>query len=310
MAVVAGLASASGGAAAAPPSAIFDASAPHVDIESLGPGLSTAWLRAGRRDGISAGESYLCRAAGGQPVARLDVRLVDVEFSFCAVTPLVADLALAPGQRAQRWSGAGGGRAETVVSAVVYVRDAQAGRESTWMAAAAGKTEVEQIIWIAAPPASADLPEPRFDVHRAGEYVAHALVERRDERFWYARTMPAASAGPVRVGDDVRVRLPWDCRRGRLTARVFETAPQVLINAGELDGLTPGETATIRRDGRVVAGAVVADVQPTYAVLLPAARPTTNPAAAPPAPLEAPARLDEVHFESGLSPGDDEGAAR
>lgn len=235
-------------------------------VDSIGPGARMVWVAAGERQEVSVGDVWL-RRGGGQPLARLEAFFVTPSLTACRVVPLVSDLRLAAGDGVSRWPTPAARRAGLVRSAVAFVEEA-------------GDA---QMLWIAAPPGTDPQAAASVDVFRDGRYVAFAPIERRDDRFWFARTLPAAAAGPARVGDDVRVRSGASVAAS-LTARVFRMTPEPLITAGEQDGLAAGVAGEVYRDNRRIGSVRVVSVQPTYAVV------RAEPAEAV---LE---RLDEVRF--------------
>ena len=121
-------------------------------------------------------------------------------------------------------------------------------------------------VWIAAP-RHVDVPdETRVEIHRRGAFIADGTVERRDGRFWYLRITPTTSIGRPRVGDDALIRTRSDIQRRRFVARVFESPPaRFLINAGEVDDLHRGETATVYRDGSPAGTVEIERIRRTYA---------------------------------------------
>jgi hypothetical protein len=199
---------------------------------------------------VAKGQTWL-RCLHGQPIARLEVRLVEGGLAFCNVVRLVADLRLSAGDVVTLWPSPGDRRSGQVRTAVGYVESA--GEAPT--------------LWVAAPPGIGSGSDARLDVYRARQYIGHAVVERWDERFWYARSLSAAGAEAIRVGDDVRVRTPSDKPSGRLAARVFETAPSAMINAGELDGLSAGDAGVVYRGGQRLGVVEVERTQPNYAIV-------------------------------------------
>lgn len=219
-------------------------------IENVGPGARTAWLSAGREHDISPEQTWL-RRLHGQPIARLEVRLVQDDLAFCNVVRLVTDLRLSAGDTVTLWPSPGDLRTGGVRTAVAFVEPA-------------GEA---QIVWVAAPPGTADGSDARLDVYRGRQYVGHAVVERWDERFWYARSLSAAGVEAIRVGDEARVRTPSNRMAGRLVARVFEVAPQALINAGELDELSAGQRGVVHRGGQRLGLVELVRTQPNYAII-------------------------------------------
>ncbi len=238
-------------------------------IESVGPGAHTAWLSGSRAHDLYPGQTWL-RRLYGQPIARLEVRLVQDDLAFCNVVRLVADLRLSAGDTVTLWPSPGDRGTGRLRTAVAFVEPAGGAQE----------------VWVAAPPGTADASEARLDVYRGRQYVGHAIVERWDERFWYARSLSAAGAGVIRVGDEARVRMPADKLAGRLEARVFEVVPEVLINAGELDGLSAGQKGVVHRGSRRLGVVEIQRTQPNYAVIR---------LAGGSSPFEL-QRLDEVRF--------------
>lgn len=209
---------------------------PSASAESDGPPLpATRPAQPARRE---RGE----RLFGGAPHA--------ARLAFCRVTPLVADLPDLLGRRAALWPAARDRAAGVVRSAVVHVEPRGDGR----------------LIWLAAPRGIACPPEPRVDMLRDGEFIAAAVVEARDDCFWYARTTAADGGIPeIRDGDEARIRSQRDIDERRFTARVFAARPDGgLINAGEIDGLAAGDAADVLRDGARIGTAVVTRAQRDY----------------------------------------------
>jgi hypothetical protein len=226
-------------------------------LDSVGPAARSAWVRAGANHGMRHGDSWWARQHG-QPVARLDVRLVEPDLCFCAVVPLVSELRLTPGEKVALWPGPGRRLRGQARSAVALVQP----------------QENDQIVWVAAPRNVACPPEPRVDFYRAGRLLASGVAERRDERFWYVRALRTAGGEVLRVGDAAVIRTRADIARRRFAARIFEvTTEGFLINAGELDGLATGDTGVASRDGQTLGSAVIQKVQRSYAIVRPRGSP-------------------------------------
>jgi hypothetical protein len=207
---------------------------------------------------------WLC--VGGQPVARLDLRYVADALSFAAVTPLVSGFRLQRGDRTSLWPAPYEARRGSATSAVCYVENA------------GGRT----IVWVAAPTGVACRPDAHLDFCRQARFVGHGIVERRDDRFWYASFTPLET-GPadtqptsaphrderagVCVGDTVHIRTRADVRSGRFTARVFAlTEEGALVNAGEAEGLRRGQVLPVYRAGRPCGAVRPVRVQRGYTV--------------------------------------------
>ena len=147
-------------------------------IDRVGPGARSVWIHAGSNQGVTADTSWW-RRVGGQPVARFDVRLVGPEACFCSVVPLAANWPTRGGDRVTIWPSPACRSRGEARSAVAFV-------ETTGDAT---------IAWVAAPPHADCPPEPQVEFSRAGRFVAHGLVEARDELFWYVRLV-ATALGP------------------------------------------------------------------------------------------------------------------
>ena len=249
-----------------------------TDVDSVGPGGQSAWLRAGTNDGVAAGDSWWLRV-GGQPAARCDVLYVSPHLSFCTVVPLASAPAVHPGARAALWPAPAERRERRANSAVAYLEV----RGNSILA------------WIAAPPNVECPPEPHVDFYRDGQYLGRGLVERRDSRFWYVRvvlvpgapgnaaqrvlsSLPAGSLPvlvevlPLRVGDEAVIRTQADIDERRFVAHIFELRPAgALLDVGEADGLTVGDALTVYRDGNAAGTVTVREVQRSYAVVTPVA---------------------------------------
>lgn len=240
-----------------------------AEIDSVGPAGRTVWVRRGGNDGIRVGDGWWLRV-GDQPAARFDVLLVEPELSFCQVRPLVSDGPIRPGVRVALWPSPAERRTGSAHSAVTFVESGSRPR-----------------IWIPWPPRIEVSDEPHVEFFRGGRYIGHAIADRRDDRFWYARSIRGAAAGDVQVGDHVRIRTLADVQQQRFSARVFETSSEgVLITAGESDGLTVGQECRVFRGQALVMTAAIRRVQREYALLVPA---DGTPASA----VEV---LDEVRF--------------
>lgn len=235
----------------------------YAEVDSLGPGGRTAWLRAGGNQGVRAGDCWWLRF-GGQPAARCDVLFVAADVCYCTVVPLARDFVLRAGSRVALWPAPGQRRTGRMESAVAYTERRGAG----------------VVAWIAAPPTDGFPPEPHLDFFHDGIYTGYGAVERRDERFWYVRFNPlsttvererVADGAPLRVGDRVTIRTQKEVAAGALVARVFELTPTgAAITAGEDDRLSVGQELLVFRAGRPRGKAVVRQVQRSYAVVTPA----------------------------------------
>jgi hypothetical protein len=220
-------------------------------LDSIGPAAASAWVRAGRAQGVRPGDSWRLDS-DGQPVARLDVRFVESDLCFCHVVPLVSDLRLSTGSRVALWPSPGRRSRGQGRSAVAFV-ELQGG---------------DVVAWVAIPRNVACPPEPRIEFYRADRLIASGVAERRDDRFWYVRAPRMAGQDAVAVGDAAVIRTRADVAARRFAARVFEVTPEgYLINAGEVDGLAAGDTGTASRDGEALGQVVVRRVQRSYAVL-------------------------------------------
>lgn len=254
-------------------------------IDSLGPGGESAWVLLGSDHGIVVGDR-LWKRHEGQPLLRLDVRLVDRGVSFCRVVRLASGAHATAGDRVGLWPDVATAREQRSRSAVCFVE------ESTSAA----------LVWIAAPPDVPTADEPRVEFQRDGSYVGFGIVERRDARFWYVRTLPSACVEPIRVGDDAIVRTSADVRDQSFSARVFaHTSEGFQVTAGEPDGLQVGQIGLLLRRGTPLGRVEVKRVQGGYATCV---RLTENKDAGQPvlvSEVEPPAArghatLDEVRF--------------
>ncbi len=222
-------------------------------LDRVGPAARSVWVRAGTTHGVRSRDSWWLRR-DGQPLARLDVRLVERDLCFCGVVPLVSELRLNGDELVALWPAPGRRVRGQARSAVAFVE-------------AQGK---DQVVWVAALRSVACPPEPRLDFHRGGRLVASGVAERRDARFWYVRIPRGAGGELVEVGDAAVIRTRADLARRHFVARVFEaTAEGYLINAGELDELSAGDTGSATRDGQALGRVVVRRVQRSYAVVRP-----------------------------------------
>ena len=93
---------------------------------------------------------------------------------------------------------------------------------------------------------------------------------RRDEAP-PAASQPTTDASPpeaIAVGDEAVVRTSADIQQKRFVAHVFESSPEaVLVDAGEADGLTLGQTVLLTRDGARLGEVRVERVQRGYSVV-------------------------------------------
>ncbi len=254
-------------------------------IDTLAPGLRGAWLRAGRRAGITSGDAFWVRVAG-QPIARLDVRLVEDSLCYAAITPLVSNVQLHRGDEATAWPAPGLARRGVAESAIVHIE----------------KEGARERIWIAAPPRPETIADAQAEIFRAGAFIGLLQIDRQDERFWYGQvaarrpvagaspaadtkphaaavqTQPAVvSSGPPRIGDEVRLRTRRQIQERTFAARVFDvTAEGLLINAGDADGLREGETGAVYRGARRIGAVAVQRLQSSYSLMTPDAEAEEN----------------------------------
>jgi hypothetical protein len=223
-------------------------------LDRVGPAARSVWVHAGTAHGVRPTDSWWLRR-NGQPLARLDVRLVERDVCFCGVVPLVAELRLNGDDRVALWPSPGRRVRGRAGSAVAFVE-------------AHGK---DQVVWVAVPRNVACPAEPRLEFHRGGRLVASGVAERRDARFWYVRIRRGGESELVEVGDAAVIRTRADLAQRRFVARVFETTAEgCLINAGELDELSAGDTGSAARAGQALGRVVVRRVQRSYAVVRPA----------------------------------------
>lgn len=202
-------------------------------VDSVGPGGATAWLSIGSDFGVAVGDRFWLRERG-QPLSRLDVRLVDANLCHCRVLRLATGAQLSTGNRVASWTGLGSRRNERSTSAVCFAEG----------------TADAPLIWVAAPPPVPTPDEPRVDFYREARYVGFGIVERRDARFWYVRPLASACLESIRVGDDAIVRTLADVRAQSYSARVFaQTSEGSLITAGEPDGVRVGQVGLLVRGG-------------------------------------------------------------
>jgi hypothetical protein len=250
--------------------------APHAVVETVSPGGRAAWLRMPGGWCVGPPDRFWLRA-GGQPIARLDVRSTSGPLVYCDVVQLARDARVREQDRVALWRDRG---ALGAASAVCFV-EPRAG---------------SALVWIAAPRGGGFPEEPRIEIRRDGRFVADGIVERRGERFWYARLEGAADASAVQVGDDAVVRTEAMLAEGRFAARVFESRPEgYLINAGELDRVHAGQAAAAYRDGQPIAEVSVTRVQRGYSVV----RSVSVSTEIEPAELQA---GDEVRFAPPPAP--------
>jgi hypothetical protein len=261
----------------------------NLEIDSLGPAAHSVWLHGGRNLGLWTGDTCLLRI-GGQPAARIDLRFVGPDMSFGAVVPLVADLRLKAGGTVALWPSPGETRTGSASSAVSFIE----------------AVDRNPVVWVALPPSVRCPPEPHCDYLRDSSYLGYGVVTRQDDRFGYAsftplatarstgqasapgtsgsqpttaETRPAASQpATLRVGDDVLIRTTADIEQRSFAARVFETAATgLLVDAGENDGLSVDQQATVYRDGTALGRVEIRRVQATYAEVRPVPRPGEAP---------------------------------
>lgn len=205
-------------------------------VDSLGPGIARAWVRAGRKQGVLPDDAWLLRVCG-QPVARLDVRWLGESDAFCRCVPLTAPFAIHGDETAELWPDPEARRSGRLVSAISRVET----------------RDRSQLVWIAAPPRTSAPPhDARVDYFRKGEYRGSGTVERTDDRFWYVRTSGYGGVADVQVGDEARVRSAAEIRERRFSAHVIEVrADAALVDAGEPDGIHPGAVCSASaEDGR------------------------------------------------------------
>jgi hypothetical protein len=234
---------------------LWPAEAEHfAQLDGVGPGQRSAWIAAGRRQGVEVGQAWWLRL-DGQPAARFDVLHVAEEVCFVGVVSLLADLELRNGQRVARWPGPGQARDGAVATAVSYVS-----REGG-----------ERVAWAPAPRGVALTEEPHATFVRRGETLGYGVVQRQDERFWYLSFRGLTPGAEPLVGDVLRVRTLRDVLERRFTARVFETAPSgAAIDAGESDRLSFGEAGVAWRGEARLGTVRLTQVQRAYSLIEPA----------------------------------------
>ncbi len=260
-------------AAAWPPDA-----APHAVVETVAPGGRAAWVRMPPGWDIAAGERFWRRAAGGQPLIRLDARFAEGPLVYCDVVPLAQDAQIREGDRVALWRDRGEFGA---ASAVCFVEERSRDGRSRDQDTASEPRPLGRardggpLIWIAAPHHVECPEEPRVEIRSGrggcGRVIADGIVERRGGRFWFVRLDGGAEASAVRVGDDVVVRTDAMLAAGRFAARIFESrAEGHLITAGEPDGLRAGQTGVAWRDGAPLMDIRIVRLQRGYSVIRPA----------------------------------------
>ena len=75
-------------------------------LDRVGPAARSVWVRAGSAHGVRNGDSWWLHR-NGQPLARLDVRLVEIDVCFCGVVPLVSGFHLSGDERVALWPAPG-----------------------------------------------------------------------------------------------------------------------------------------------------------------------------------------------------------
>lgn len=203
-----------------PGSAVFSAV-----LDAVGPGRENIWIRAGRMHGVRMDDTWWVRVHG-QPAARFEVLWIGPFESWCRVVPLTVDWSPGAGTSAALWPTPGERMRGEAASAVCYVE----------------ASDEQQVVWVAAIPQSDLPPDARVEFTRDGRYVTSGVVEREDDRFWYVRTSKQPTPTPVSVGDEARARARRDIAARRFVARVLRVEDRnVWIDAGEVEGLSPGD---------------------------------------------------------------------
>lgn len=276
-------------------------------IERVGPGMRGVWIDAGATSGIQPGMSWWQRI-DGQPVARFDVLSVEADACYCSVARLAADAPIRRHDRVALWPSPGRRRNGTAASAVSYIE----------------RSEERTIVWVAGLRGVEVPPEPHVDFFHNAHYVAHGVVESADNLFWYARLIEGGANGggdraeqppSIAVGDSAIIRTRADIAARRFPARVFEiSADGALINAGESDELSLGQTGGLYRGGEKIGEVRITRLQRSYAVIQPAETPpeptATRPASQQPSsgatsaiqPAVLPAIGDVVRFSDPPAP--------
>lgn len=279
-----------------------------ASIERVGPGARGVWINAGAASGIQLGMNWWARI-DGQPIARFDVLSVERDACFCSVVRLAANAAIRRDDRVALWPSPGQRRSGAAVSAVSYVE----------------RSTDRTIVWVAAPRGAQTPAEPHLDFFHGGHCVAHAIVESMDDLFWYGRLIEPASTGggdhsrqtapPVAVGDLALIRTQADIKARSFVARVFEvSADGAIIDAGEADGITTGETASLYRGAVKLGDIRIGRIQSGYSSIEPIDErtepPTMRPDGQQPAsgeklpwkPAGVPAVGDTVRFTNPPEP--------
>jgi len=191
---------------------------------------STAvWLDRGANSGFRTGDR-LFALRRDLPVARVEINRVYPDAALAAMTPLVADASLIPGDWARLWPAPADAVDGLQSIRVLNARPSEHGLE----------------VWIPADRRDGLALGDRWEIRRDGAYIDLVEVVEFRHRFAIARGGQAFARERVQVGDEAVRRRPAAIAAGRCAMRVFRVeGDYCLLNAGENEGLVEGRTVNI-----------------------------------------------------------------
>ena len=218
-------------------------------IESDGwtPGASGVWLRRPEFIELRVGQ-LLLRRLGRQPVQRCEIVLARSDCVFGSVRALVATPRISGVDRLELWPPPGDAARGLLRSAVCFV-EARGPR---------------RLVWIAAPAMDESPVGRRIEFRRGGVPYATGLVEENDASFWRVGVPPHVDVA-IEVGDEACIRSELETRERRFVARVYSDSDgDLIVDAGETDGLGPGDSAWAYRGAEFLGRVAIVRVQREY----------------------------------------------
>ncbi|MBN1344286.1 MAG: hypothetical protein JXQ73_16485 [Phycisphaerae bacterium] len=216
-----------------------------ASVTSVAPGHRTLWLDQGRDAGLHLGDVLLVSRATGV-IARAEILELYEQEALARLVRLTPNTSVAVGDVARLWPSPDERRSGRVEAPVSFVE----------------ATGDQQAVWLPAGPSEGLAMDSRVELHRAGAYVATAVVDLPGIPLTRARTVEAYARQPAQVGD--RAVLVASGQAGAV-GRVFKIdRDYCLISAGEDVGIRRGQRLFVVRDGQHIASLVVKTVKETY----------------------------------------------
>ena len=234
-------------------------------IQAVGPGRRQAWIDRGGHSGLAPGDRMLV-TRDDFPIAVGRLALVTENTALLQCRSLVSNALPQEGDEAELWPSPAMRRTGRLETMVMEVRPDPDG----------------SILRVAGGRSDGLAPERILDLFAGSEYVGMAGITAADDRLATAKAMRAFCTTRPTVGLRAVARPPAGASNARLEARVFDVRENyALISAGRSDGVLPGQTFAVIRNGQVVARLEVKVVEVDFA----GAQPLPRADGATPAPL-------------------------